>query len=108
MGGFPMDHRIDIKRHDGKVDVVYRDSSPGSREREWSGHEESRETEDSLRTIAQWFLVRHHAVKTDTMTVYDDKAIYDKSDGRPDHSECWSSSRPRPCVVADPHGGPAG
>jgi hypothetical protein len=45
-----MDHRIDIKRHDGKVDVVYRDKIAWSREREWSGYEESRETEDALRT----------------------------------------------------------
>jgi hypothetical protein len=76
-----MDHRIDIKRHDGKVDVVYQGQIAWSRDREWSGYEESRETQDALPTIAQWLLVRHHAVKTDTMTVYDDEAIYDNRMG---------------------------
>jgi len=72
-----MDHRIDIKRQAGMVTVIYQGQVAWSRGREWEGYEESRETQADLPIIAQWLLTRGHAVKSDTMTVYDDEAFYD-------------------------------
>jgi hypothetical protein len=66
-----MDHRIDIKRQAALVTVTHQGQVAWSRDRQKNSYDESEETSRDVPIIARWLLSKGHAVKADTMMIYD-------------------------------------
>jgi hypothetical protein len=69
-----MDHRVDIKRQGGMVTIIYGATLIYDRDRQKNSYDESEETSRDVPIVARWLLSNGHAVKADTMMIYDPEA----------------------------------